>query len=378
MPIGVKTGLMGSGKSYEAVSEAIIPAIGSGRRVVTNIEGMDVDGCRRFAAEKYSKPLEAMGEIVCVTNDRITEPDFFPVPVEGSDPITYKPGTVGQPGDLYVFDEVWMFWSRSHKLSEEHMRFFRMHRHYVGGATGQCCDIDLMIQSIAGLHKDIRDVVAVSFRCKKHTAFGGLGARSYTVTMWEGGTQNQRDAQRAMLRRYDKRIFRLYGSYAGSTAGKELAVDRRQNILLSWQVWAFGLVLLGLLVAVPLMTKRTYDGFQEQAKLAGGTPGGESKVRAVDLSVTGRPQASPFVGPTGRPLQAAAATKAVLPEFSAKWRLVGFMQTGSRKWVIIADQAGKQRMEDETSFSWDAGRPVVGTVDGARVTSFSGGTPGRT
>lgn len=37
MPINIYTGLMRSGKSYEVVSEVIVPAIRKGRRVVTNV-----------------------------------------------------------------------------------------------------------------------------------------------------------------------------------------------------------------------------------------------------------------------------------------------------------------------------------------------------
>jgi zona occludens toxin len=43
MPITAYTGLMGSGKSYECVSSVIVPAIKKGRRVVTNVDGIDSD-----------------------------------------------------------------------------------------------------------------------------------------------------------------------------------------------------------------------------------------------------------------------------------------------------------------------------------------------
>jgi zona occludens toxin len=37
MAIKVYVGLMGSGKSYEVVSNVIVPALGRGRRVISNI-----------------------------------------------------------------------------------------------------------------------------------------------------------------------------------------------------------------------------------------------------------------------------------------------------------------------------------------------------
>lgn len=43
MPINVYTGLMRSGKSYEVVSEVIVPPIRAGRNVVTNVDGISED-----------------------------------------------------------------------------------------------------------------------------------------------------------------------------------------------------------------------------------------------------------------------------------------------------------------------------------------------
>ena len=41
MSIKAVTGLQGHGKTYETVKTAIVPAIESGRRVVTNIRGLN-------------------------------------------------------------------------------------------------------------------------------------------------------------------------------------------------------------------------------------------------------------------------------------------------------------------------------------------------
>ena len=44
MAINVYTGLPGSGKSYEVVSEVIAKQVAAGRRIVTNIDGINPDG----------------------------------------------------------------------------------------------------------------------------------------------------------------------------------------------------------------------------------------------------------------------------------------------------------------------------------------------
>lgn len=59
------------GKSYEAVCNVIIPAFTSGRRVVTNIYGLQKDKI----TERYP---DATGEIIVVDNDDVLKADFFP------------------------------------------------------------------------------------------------------------------------------------------------------------------------------------------------------------------------------------------------------------------------------------------------------------
>ncbi len=62
MAISAYIGIPGSGKSYEAVCNVIIPAFTSGRRVVTNIYGLQKDKI----TERYP---DATGEIIVVDND---------------------------------------------------------------------------------------------------------------------------------------------------------------------------------------------------------------------------------------------------------------------------------------------------------------------
>ena len=64
MPINAYTGLMGSGKSYECVSSVIVPAIKNGRRVVTNVDGIDSDAIRAYCQEKWNVAPDKLGEVV--------------------------------------------------------------------------------------------------------------------------------------------------------------------------------------------------------------------------------------------------------------------------------------------------------------------------
>lgn len=77
MAISVYTGVMGSGKSFEAVKTGVLGALVKGRRVVTNITGLNQDRCLDYLVKKGHK-RENLGTVVVVTNSRVSEPNFFP------------------------------------------------------------------------------------------------------------------------------------------------------------------------------------------------------------------------------------------------------------------------------------------------------------
>jgi zona occludens toxin len=77
MAISVYTGVMGSGKSYEAVLNGVLPAMKAGRRVVTNISGLSDEKCRAYLVERGCKADE-LGSVLVVTNEDVVQPGFFP------------------------------------------------------------------------------------------------------------------------------------------------------------------------------------------------------------------------------------------------------------------------------------------------------------
>lgn len=77
MSITVYTGVQGSGKSYEAVKNAVLSAIVLGRRVVTNISGLNQELCFELLV-KRGHDKSKFGTIEVVTNERVLEPSFFP------------------------------------------------------------------------------------------------------------------------------------------------------------------------------------------------------------------------------------------------------------------------------------------------------------
>ncbi|ALJ71102.1 Zona occludens toxin [Burkholderia pseudomallei] len=240
MAINVYCGVMGSGKSYEVVSGPILHAISSGRRVVTNVDGISGERIQEYLVRKRGIRVDSLGAVVHVTNDRIKQPSFFP-DLESPDA-----EFVVRPGDLVAIDEAWRFWGTdSGKIQDEHMQFFRMHRHMVDPITGLSCDVALMTQDISGLHRALRAVIEMSFRMHK---LKSLGIRNgYRVEMYEGWKHNAKTRTGTFVKRYDAEIFPLYQSYAGSS-GTEAMIDKRQNVLANVKL----LVFLGVLFALSI------------------------------------------------------------------------------------------------------------------------------
>lgn len=351
MPINTYTGLMGSGKSYECVSSVIVPAVRAGRRVVTNVDGIDSDAIRAYCQDKFSVQLEQLGEVVHCTNEDVPKASFLP---HGKDVDTFC-----QPGDIICIDEAWRFWGTDCKLLPEHKVFFREHRHFVHPDTKVCCDLVLMVQDITDLHRTLRVVVEVTFRTTKIKTLGWQ--KTYRVEMWEGYKLTAKGRVSVQNKRYDAEIFPLYSSYSGGT-GKELQVDSRQNVLRSPKLWllAVGVVLLfGWSIYTIL---GFFDGTRAKANVAAGKP---SSSQAVPPAASAAP-ATP--GP------ATATTTAARSGISSTWRLVGTLHAQGKQFVIIEGQGGRMRLEHPSAFL-HTGAAMVGEVDGQRVTVWSGPQP---
>uniref|UniRef100_A0A0H3WUR8 Zona occludens toxin N-terminal domain-containing protein n=2 Tax=Pandoraea faecigallinarum TaxID=656179 RepID=A0A0H3WUR8_9BURK len=334
---------MGSGKSYEVVSSVIVPAVIAGRRVVTNIDGIQPDLIREYCIDVRKADANALGEIVPVKNDDVTRDNFFP------DEANPEAETLVKPGDLVAIDEAWNFWSVGNKLKPEHMRFFRMHRHYVHPETGVACDVALMIQSIGDLHRQLRAVVEVTFVTKKLKELGLT--RNYRIELYEGGKVTKSNRIDIFTKRYSKAIFPLYQSYAGGK-GKERSIDRRQNVLSNKRLW----FTVGLMLAVGTMSVRFLIGY-----FNGGFAGAKAP-QEIASSTTAQP-APHDAGVAGRP---------DVPAFSGEWRIAGSYSVGNERYVVVANNDGRLRVESPSVFNLD-GIARIGSIDDQRVTVWSGG-----
>ena len=343
MPINAYTGLMGSGKSYECVSSVIVQAIKNGRRVVTNVEGIDSDAIRAYCQEKWSIEPGKLGRVVHCQNDDVGKASFLP---HGEDVDTFC-----KPGDIICIDEAWRFWGTDCKLLPEHKIFFREHRHYIHPESKVSCDLVLMVQDIGDLHRTLKVVVEVTFKTTKIKTLGW--DKTYRVEMWEGYKLTQRSRVSVENKQYQKDIFPLYSSYQGGT-GKEMRVDDRQNILKSPKLWLLAGLVIVLFAGGTYSIVSFFNGskYKNQKPAAQNAPGQAQKVATAS---------------TG-PVPAAA------PDVSDLWRISGSYQVGKTAFVVLANDAGSLRLEHPSSFQ-NSGLAMVGQVDGQRVMQWSGVPP---
>ena len=81
--ISAYVGVPGSGKSFEVVRSVIIPAVAQGRRVVSNIYGLNAEKIYSYVRDNYKNA--EIGEVLLVTNEQVQDENFFPYKNSDSD-----------------------------------------------------------------------------------------------------------------------------------------------------------------------------------------------------------------------------------------------------------------------------------------------------
>src|ERR1700739_4798181 len=104
MAITAYTGIMGSGKSYEVVENVILVALLAGRRIVSNVAGLQFQDMCAYLIEKRNADPAKLGTIVQISNDQVGQDGFFPLEVKDGQ---VPPPSIVKPGDLIVIDECW-------------------------------------------------------------------------------------------------------------------------------------------------------------------------------------------------------------------------------------------------------------------------------
>lgn len=341
MAVHVIAGVMGSGKSFESVKEKILPALLAGQRVVSNISGLN----HAAIAEYLQKPLEEIQRLLIVIQDEeISRPDFYP-----ADESDFS--SIVKPGDLLLLDEVWKFYKKGTALTDRCMTFFRMHRHWSNEETGLTTEIVLCIQSVRGLHPDIRDVVEVRFQCRKMKILGTPD--KYQVWLYEG---DERKASHHYDRKYDPKIFPLYKSHAKGGAIEQF--DSRQSI---YNRPFFRIILPLVAILIPL---GIYGGYWSLKRMS------SSKATAVESSAPAPVSAAPAINPSTIPPPTSLAG-------GSGWRIVASYKVGGLPVVLLVDDRGRYRTITPGSVTAGAGGEMYVPVpkDADLATPWAGNAP---
>lgn len=346
MPISAYIGSLGSGKSYEVVLSVIVPACLQGRRVVTNIYGINESAIHDYCAKKNKVNPDELGRVLYVTNDQVFEESFFPF--KDSD----DKDTFCQAGDLICIDECWRIWESDKSICNNHRSFIAEHRHFTHKETGVCCDLVVINQEISQLPRFIKARLDTVYRMQKHLA---LGLKShYRVDVFTGAKLYKANKVTSYQRKYDKTIFPLYKSYETGT-GNELTVDKRQNVFSKKSLYVY---IVGILLVVILSVTYLVSFFKSKSSE-------HSKEESTQIVTSSS---------VNKPLMEAPVKNAEIkpPVVSSTWRIGGKIQREGRSYIFLVNTAGNIRVVPAAGFSYQ-GMQITGIVDNELVTIYSGG-----
>lgn len=356
MSIVAYTGLPAAGKSYGVVENVIVPALESGRRVVTNVP-MKADA---VAAKGWPGSLEV------VTLEQIKVAGWFAA----------VPG-----GAVVVLDEVWEIWPSGLKtvnVPDEQKAFLAKHRHRVGDDDFSM-EVVLVTQDLGQIASFVRLLVQQTIRCTK---LSSVGVESkYRVDFYAGAHSGQNPPESRRVRQtfgtYRAEIWTLYQSHTQSTgggAGKEQRVDKRGSALNSWSI-KYGLPLAAIMVCVGV-----WGGYRALRN-----PLGKPAPVAHTVAAPSRPASSSGSAVPSGSVPSSAVGRAVP---LAGWRVAGWMMWSGRQdsaRVVLVSDAGVVRVADPAALGCKVvqggegmpARDLSCEVDGDVATPWTGSSAAR-
>ncbi|EGV2897733.1 zonular occludens toxin [Salmonella enterica] len=340
MAITAYVGLPGAGKSYEMVRSVIIPAMMQGRRIVTNVYGVDNEKIRQYCIEHKKACIDDFGELIFVTNEQVIKSDFYPVP-DVVAPVCHA-------GDLIILDECHRFFD-DNKMNAQAKVFAAEHRHYVN-EKGHTCDLVLVNQSLGSLSRFLKDRIETTYKMTKLSALGLSGR--YRVDIYQGYLCRKKFLVNSYQEKYQPDIYALYQSYDGTNAS-EKKVDSRNVIFKKSTIIMF---VCFIILAISLIVRFVIPVFTGRAF-------GVATVHHVTRSET-----------SVKPGLSAPLPASSLPSLS-QWCVTGFYFDGERNFVLLRDMAGRLRMVSRNAFQGD-GIMLHGVVDGQQVNTWSCRTGG--
>ncbi|HDT3000255.1 TPA: hypothetical protein QHL53_002504 [Proteus mirabilis] len=353
MAITAYIGINGSGKSYECVSNVIINGVLAGRRVVTNIVGIQPDLIREYCIKEKKADESTLGFVVGVTDEQCLDEEFLPY--KSSDG-KCTVNTFCLAGDLIVLDELWRLFGSGKKLTQKQESFFAEHRHFSHEQTGVSCDFAFMTQELSGISRFIRERIDKTFRMKKLNAIGMN--KNYRVDVYDGHKIFKSALISSYHAKYHAKVFPLYKSHDNGN-GVEMVVDKRQS-LLSKQFFIIRLVIP--LICLAIGGYLAFNYFTQKGRV---TP-----VSTSEETVTTRPNQAELDS-YKRLTQSDATQRYQDTALSSEYRIAGRLSRRGRDYIILQSNTGRLRFEPASLFVEEDGF-ISGVIDGQNVSLFSG------
>ncbi|MDE9460836.1 zonular occludens toxin family protein [Xenorhabdus bovienii] len=343
MPITAYVGVPRSGKSYEVVKSVIVPAIASGRRVVSNIYGLNEEKIKAYCLKKNKKlSPDDLGDVVHVENSQCLLEDFLPS-MDNQE-------TFCKAGDLVVIDEVWRVWGSEKDIPKNHRSFISEHGHFVDKDTGVMSDLVVINQSVSDIPRFIKNRIETTYRMQRHLSLG-MNQR-YRVDIFNQAKITKANRITFHQEKYDKAIFELYKSVEGNSHNQQ-RTDARQSVFSSKKL-LIKMVLLP--VGMSVAAYFVYGFFNQPSNT---NTNDESQKQAISASQLSSSSVPSNYSPVKLTL-------------SDKWRITGELTKDGKAYVILADKQGRLRLEPRSQFQYN-GRLLQGEIDGQLVNYYSGG-----
>lgn len=220
MAITLVVGIPGSGKSYEIVSHVIVPALDQGRRVVTNIQGLNA----KTISEYLKKDISSQLVLYQPEDPIVSTPEFWYHPEKNKNsPV--------QPGDLVVIDEYGVHFPSGDRFHADFLYYLRMHRHFVN-EKGISSDVYFASQAFPDFHPRLQKLAVATIHAEKLTYLLGIKTKRYRLRFYAGGKNPDLKSNTPLKisqKAYNPLFFTFYDSYK-APAGVEVGAGRSTNL----------------------------------------------------------------------------------------------------------------------------------------------------
>ncbi|AXH73372.1 MAG: putative assembly protein [Inoviridae sp.] len=243
-----------AGKSYESVLFHIIPSAAEGRLVVTNIP-VNLASVVKFYSQEVA-------DRIIIVKANFTDYGMIRPFSKPEDFTKYDWKNEKGQGPLFVVDEAHLCLGST--ANREVLEYLSLHGHY-----GH--DIIIVTQSPKKLHRDLKDMIEVCWRCVKKSVFGD--DTHYIKKTYHGVSARNEDFVHEEEREYKKQYFQFYQSHTQSSAPVDEAVSKDINAtLFPRKKLIICMLVVGTITALYLGKKMMYQSIESTTQVTQAEP----------------------------------------------------------------------------------------------------------